>query len=364
MPVGIGILVSETRLRLRDNCSVMQERSVPNDGIWEDSVTRHFHFQFAAHKGQLAPPIFQAQPVPAHLDTPPHELDRTVMRGGSSQLDPPVTTVDGLYKPPPHFTTQDLEEDPSHINGTSDEIRLRAHLKTLSADKLLDRLVSAELRLEKWEAAASDLVTTLALSPEMTEAYYARSLRELLSGALLTLDAISELRHVECAMPCVAAEAPGVAMLDWQGLPFSTWDIDWAPHSWWVSVSAVGSRWGLGFNSLTRVSGIHLKGELRCAFSRDLTSLRISFVTKPLLEMDIESSVGWGAVPIPVREQIEAMVRVEIEHFVESRLTGDESMVIVLRRKALTKLSESDILEATEQAKRANSIKLRSALLM
>lgn len=323
----------------------------------------HF-FTPSLTQGAVAPfPIFQAQPVPAAFDTPPHELDRTVMRGGSSQWDPQLTTVDGVYKPPPHFTAHHLKE-PSHTNDTSDETRLRAQLKALSADQMLDRLVSAELRLHKWEAAASHLVTTLALSPEMTEAFYARSLRDMLSGALLTLDTIDELRHVECSMPCVAAEAPAVAILDWKGLPFSTWDIDWAPHSWWVSVSAVGSRWGLGFNSLTRVSGIQLKGELRCAFSDDLTSLRISFVTKPLLEMDIESSVGWGAVPIPVREQIEGMVRVEIEHFVKSRLTGDESMVIVLRRKALAKLSDSDILEAADQAKRASNINLRSTLLL
>lgn len=279
--------------------------------------------------------------------------------------EPPQTTPDGVYKPPPTFLPiHELQQTQTNGTTTDQATSLRAQLKTLSADELLNRLVSAELRLQKWESAASDLVSTLALSPEMTEAFYARSLRELLTSALITLDAIDELRHVECSMPCVATEAPAVALLDWQGLHFSTWEIEWAPHSWWVSVSAVGSRWGLGFNSLARVSGIHLKGQLRCAFSKDLTSLRISFVEKPLLDMDIESSVGWGAVPIPVREQIEVMVRDEIEQFVERRLTGDESMIVVLRRKALTKLSESDIIEATDQAKRACSINLRSALLL
>ena len=55
--------------------------------------------------------------------------------------------------------------------------------------------------------AASDLVSMLALSPEMAEAFYAHSLRDVLSDALRTLQPIEELRHVECSMPSVATEA-------------------------------------------------------------------------------------------------------------------------------------------------------------
>lgn len=297
-----------------------------------------------------SPPAPHDSLPPKMKDPPPPEL--------------PFTTPDGVYKRPPPFQPS-FSPTPAASDATAEDAAfLRAHFKPLSSDQLLDRLVSAELRLQKWELAASDLVSTLALSPEMTEAFYARSLRDMLSDALRTLDPIDELRHVECSMPSVATEAPAIAMLDWQGLAFSSWEIEWAPHSWWVSVSAVGTRWGLGFNSLARVSGIHLKGRLRCAFSADLTALRISFVEKPFLDMLIESSVGWGVVPIPVQEQIEGMVRSEIERFLERRLTGDNSMVVVLRRKMLSKLTNSDIIEAADQAKRASEISLGSSLLL
>lgn len=279
------------------------------------------------------------------------------MTASKAATEPPLTTDDGVYSPPPPLACVEASND------TEDDT-LRAELGLLSTEQLVDRLVAAENRLKKWQHVASELVTTLALSPEMTETYYARQLRELLSSALLALEGVDELRHVECSMPCVSGEKPNIEMVEWAGLEYSEWMLDWAPHSWWVSVSVIGSRWGLGFNSLTNVSGMYLKGVIRCSFSKDLTALRVSFRETPILDMAVEGRVGWGVVPIPLRERIERLVRMEIVRFVERRLTGDESMVVVLRRKALAVLSESDIEEATEQAKRASSVSLRSKLLL
>lgn len=271
-------------------------------------------------------------------------------------LEPIPITPEGYIRIPPK-----LPSTPPASPARKDDIRAR--LSALSKDELLDHAVSCERRLEQWKQASTDLVSSLALSPDMTETLYARSLRELLSDSLVTLEAIDELRHVECSMPCVASERPRVDLIRWGGLHFSEWRVEWAPASWWVSVSAVGNRWGLGFNCLTNVSSIQLSGRLRCAFADDLTSVRISFSENPGMHMTIESVVGWGAVPIPVRESIEEMVREEIESFVQKRLTGNESIVVVLRRKALMKLNEGDLLEAKLQAERAGSINLRSPTL-
>lgn len=285
--------------------------------------------------------------------------DRVVrgMTASKAETEPPLQTDDGEYSPPPPLTCVEV------TNDTDDDF-LRAELSLLSTEQLVDRLVAAESRLKKWERVASELVTTIALSPEMTENYYARQLRELLTNALFELKEVDELRHVECSMPCVSGEKPNIEMIEWVGLDYSEWMLEWAPHSWWVSVSVIGSRWGLGFNSLTSVSGMYLKGVIRCSFSKDLTALRVAFRETPSMDMVVEGSVGWGVVPIPLRERIERLVRMEIVRFVEKRLTGDESMVVVLRRKALAVLSESDIEEATEQAKRASSVSLRSKLLL
>ncbi|CAN8064999.1 unnamed protein product [Agarophyton chilense] len=264
---------------------------------------------------------------------------------------------------PASFTNPPAFPKVAPAQAPEDE-NLRAHLKKLSYEQLLQRCMLNEMRLRQWEQASTSFVSAMALTPEMTEAFYARSLRELLSSALQTLDVVEELRHVECSMPCVKGEAPQISLTLWRDLSYSEWCVEWSPASWWVSVSAVGYRWGLSFNCLTKVTGIYLNGMIRCSFSDDMTSLRIGFPQKPILDMTVESSVGWGAVPIPVREQIENLVRSEIELFVQNRLTGDNDMVVVLKKKAEKKLTESDLQEAKSQAERASAVNLRTATFL
>lgn len=279
---------------------------------------------------------------------------KSIPHGTQSDVTMKRTSAPGpSYSNPPPFRKQPPET-------AADNEPLRAHLNTLSHEELLERCLANEMRLVQWEKAASSLVTSLTLTPEMTEAFYARSLRELLSSALDTLDVVEELRHVECSMPCVKGEAPRISLVMWRDLSYSEWHVEWSPASWWVSVSAVGYRWGLSFNCLTNVAGIQLDGIIRCSFSNDMTALRIGFPQKPMLNMTVESSVGWGAVPIPVREQIEYLVRTEIEQFVENRLTGSNDMVVVLKTKMEEKLSDSDLNEAKRQAERAANVNLRS----
>lgn len=226
----------------------------------------------------------------------------------------------------------------------------------------MERLLAAEQRLSSYHSAASDLLSALALTPEMTESFYARSLRELLSSALLSLETVESLSHIECSFPCVKNEIPSVELVTWAGLRYSEWDIDWAPHSWWVSASALGSRWGLAFNCLTTVSRIRLKGCLRCSFADDMSSVRVAFRETPSVDMSVESVVGWGLMPIPVKESIEELVIAEIERFVRERLTED-SVVVVLRRRPAG-VSDLDIMEARLQATRARSVALRAQTLL
>lgn len=285
---------------------------------------------------------------------------------------PPPETIEGRYEMPPSFkrpdsSLQGIGVITSDSQQSVEEASLRSNiahrLSSLSHSDLLEHAIETELKVHEWGNAASSLMTTLALSPEMTDVFYARSLRALLTSALETLDSIDELKHVECSMPSIAAEAPTIDLVHWSGLHFSEWDVQWTPTSWWVSVSADGSRWGLAFNCLAKVSEISLAGRLRCSFSRDLSAVRVRFAHKPCLDTTVDTSVGWGAVPLPVRESIVHLIQSEIENFVNSRLCNDEGMIIVLRRKPLLTVSESDIFEATLQARRAGNIKLRTTTL-
>ncbi len=274
-------------------------------------------------------------------------------KAGRLDLEPELVNEFGRYTPAPTFRRISLEED-----GVPEARTERDALLAMDKASLVDEVLSNRARVQMWERAASELVSGLALAPD-ANAVYSRLLRALLTQALAGVSAIDELRHVECSMPSLAAERPSISLLQWSSLAYSEWHITWSPASWWVSVSCVGYRWGLSFNVLTSCSSIFVRGVLRCAFSEDLTSLRVSFTREPTLHMSVESKVGWGAVPVPVQEQIEGIVRSEIHKFVMENLVGNESLVVVLRRKAKELVSDEDVQEAKEAAKRANSVQLR-----
>ena len=277
-----------------------------------------------------------------------------------ARLEPKIQNEFGVYTPAPQLPSK----SGGYLGGDKGaEENDRSHFLAMSKEDLVEELLKARRLLHTWSTAASSLVTALALAPESTS-FYARMLRELLSDALDELELIDELRHVECSMPSIPSESPHLTLVDWRGLPYSTWDIQWSPNSWWVSVSAVGYRWGLSFNVLTQCSSITIHGRLRCAFSPDLTSVRLSFVQEPDLHMSIESTVGWGAVPIPVREQIESIVRAQILSFISNNLVGEESLVVVLRRKAIQAISNEDLQEARAAAQRATNVNLRPPSLL
>lgn len=241
---------------------------------------------------------------------------------------------------------------------------LLATLKSLSHESLLHRALASERLLRQWRSAASHFFSALALAPTMTEAYYARTLRNLLSHALERLDSIDELRHIESSMPCVSTERPDIYLHRWDGLSYSEWHLQWSPSSWWVSVSANGSRWGIAFNCLTTVTDISLRGLVRCAFTPDMSAVRVAFLSRPHLHMQVASSVGWGAVPLPVQQSIEQLVRAEIGAFVQSTLTGEDNVVIALKKSGVQSLSETDVLEAKAQAQRACNVNLRPSTLL
>lgn len=281
------------------------------------------------------------------------------LEGASAWLaEPELVNEEGRYTPAPPFPNGDGEEDtPTSADDERSAHAARAILHARDKAALVDEVLALRERVNEWEAMASDMVGALALAPDST-AMYARLLRALLRDALHEVTAIDALRHVECSLPSLPGERPSLSLARWQGLEDSEWLVAWAPTSWWVSVSAVGSRWGIGFNALTRCSAIEVRGRLRVALAPDLTALRATFVSPPSLSMDVRSRVGWGIVPLPVQQQIEGIVRDQLRQFVADTLVGDQGLVIVLRRKANELISEDDVREAIEAAKRANSVRL------
>lgn len=284
-------------------------------------------------------------------------------------LVPPIETADGIYTAPPLFPNPDenattgskVKLDIQHEQLNEQKEKLTEKLSKLSHAQLVQHVVDSQYALHEWRHTCSDILSVLTLSPEMTDVFYSRSLRNLLKSALESLESVDCLRHLECSMPSIAAERPFVDIIRWDGLNYSEWKIIWSPKSWWVSVSADGSKWGLAFNCLANVSAISLNAKIQCSFSPDLTSLRLRFMEKPKLNMSVETNVGWGFVPIPVQQSIQDIIKSQIHQVVDSRLCNPQGMVVVLRRKPSSEsVSDNDIYEATMAAKRANEVRLRS----
>lgn len=277
----------------------------------------------------------------------------------------PTDSSDGSYLTPPPFpsigTTDFHLIDPVEP-PTKPDISI-GDLESRPKTELVQLILDYQQKLDSWRCAASDFLSAIALSPEMTDSVYARTLRELLTNALESLESIDALRHVLCSMPSIRKEAPVINLIKWTGLEFSEWDVAWAPTSWWVSLSADGSRWGLPFNCMARVSDIQLQGRMQCSLSADITALRIKFTYPPQLAMNVVTSVGLGVVPVPVQQSIAQLIQTQVKRFVETRLCCDEGMVIVLRRKPITPLTENDISEAVAQARTASTVRLRGTTL-
>jgi len=175
---------------------------------------------------------------------------------------------------------------------------------------------------------------------------YSRLLRTILCTALKSVVSIQHIRHVECSLPSLPTERPKLSLINISNISSTTcisdsrWRIDWKPASWWVSVAATGSKWGLAFNALTTVSHISISGVVKTRFSEDLTAIRLAFVDEPQLDMTVKSevamAVGMGVynmgIPVPVEEQIEDVIRNELRRFIMDTILRYNLLSIYLLR--------------------------------
>lgn len=227
-------------------------------------------------------------------------------------------------------------------------------LASLSRPALEARLAAAEAAVAHYAAAARAALGALALGASANAAYCG-AVRAALVGALGRLPAVASVEHCECSMPALDAEAPDCALVRFDGLAGSEWDLDWAPASWWVDVRLTTA---LGLCVAVHVSAMRVRGRVRVGLSGDLSSVRLGFAAgRPLIELAIESSVNVGYLPIPgsLRETIDGGIRAAVSAFVEDNLVGGNTMLFVLRRRP-AEVSDADVAAATEAARRHASI--------
>ena len=132
---------------------------------------------------------------------------------------------------------------------------LQAQVRGLQA-----RLRSSEAKVAMWEEACQQLVHCIVLSPDMNE-YYSELCTELLTGALSSVEQISQVRFVECSFPSVPNEAPHIQLERWESLADSEWQFRWAP-SWSVQVAVEGSQY-MTFNLMLRLFDLRVSGRIK-----------------------------------------------------------------------------------------------------
>jgi hypothetical protein len=229
----------------------------------------------------------------------------------------PVPELDGTWTAAPKFPSLPkiaLIEESRTTQSTdkADKNDLGGLLNNLSYDELLERCARAEAACAMYENASRSLLSALALSPS-ANAFYARHARTLLAAALDALPSVATVGHVECSMPSIASgsESPVLQLVQYDGLRYS--DVDWRPSSWWLSVAVVT---GIALKVHVHVTDIRIAGRIRCSLPVDLSSVRIGFTRKPIMHVQIDTSIELGSVPVPLHTAIDTEIRHQISNFV------------------------------------------------
>lgn len=78
-----------------------------------------------------------------------------------------------------------------------------------------------------------------------------------------------------------------------------------------------------------RISRVSVKGQVRADFLMPLGlgGVKLGFVRKPKLAMDLESTVSLGLVPVPVQDQIADIVRELMDDWLVQNVVEPNSMI-------------------------------------
>ena len=231
---------------------------------------------------------------------------------------------------------------------------LQAQVRGLQA-----RLRSSEAKVAMWEEACQQLVHCIVLSPDMNE-YYSELCTELLTGALSSVEQISQVRFVECSFPSVPNEAPHIQLERWESLADSEWQFRWAP-SWSVQVAVEGSQY-MTFSLMIRLFDLRVAGRIKVRMSPDLSSIGLMFTQLPKLRLKTECSISLGSVPLPLQTYIESVVQEEFRTWlIENVVTPNEMVLNPEGFQPKDGLTPADYEKAVKAAAMAKSLSRTSS---
>lgn len=228
------------------------------------------------------------------------------------------------------------------------------------------KLAAADDQLRHWRAAAQEFTHASCFDPRTCQ-YFQETLTEVLTSSLLEVEGVEAVRWVSCSMPSVPAHAPRMDLVRWTGLSESLWDVIWAPP-WTVEVCVDGTNGWVSCTALLKLRGLSLRGLLALAFTPALTEATVAFASVPTIDLDVDCTVRWGALPVggPIGDSleraIEDMVRPSLMQVVQERWVAPNTQTVSLSDTGLWEVFENESVKRATEAAEAASKRLAAEL--
>jgi len=263
--------------------------------------------------------------------------------------DPTESSKDGRKS---EAETPKLELDQ---HGT--DLKQKEDYSALTKEQLIQRLHAMEAKVRKadstivsWERGIRQILHCIILSPMMNY-FYRRKLTETLKNVFLAVSSITKVAYINCSFPSVEKEFPMIKLQHWKDLEESQWKVKWAP-SWRITARVEGSHY-LSFTLQIKIQKLQVKGSFHLNCAKDLSSVRIWFDDVPNIDLQIQTTIALGILPIPLsilQESIATRVRLAFLAWLKRSLVQPNSMAFPCLRPASSVNEETMIEEAKEAA--------------
>jgi len=235
--------------------------------------------------------------------------------------------------------------------------------EAMSKEDLIKRVKSmrkeidgAKSTIAGWEKGVRQILNCIILSPMMNH-FYRQKLTTILENVFLGVSSISNVVYINCSFPSIEAEFPNVKLQSWSGLERSTWKVKWKP-SWHITARVEGSHY-LSFTLNILIRKLSVKGEFNLECAKDLTTVTIWFNELPTIDLQIQTTIVLGILPIPLsimQETLASKIRTAFIGWLKDNLVYPNSLQFPCLR-GYGGLNEEAILE---EAKAAAKVAQRS----
>jgi len=184
---------------------------------------------------------------------------------------------------------------------------------------------------------------------------YKHECSSLLTQALTNLEQIDRVRYVDCSFPSVPSEAPRLSLDKWNSLSASEWQLRWSP-SWSIQIAVEGSHY-VAFRMILRIHSVQLAGTLRVNSTKDLRTIRLSFVEQPQMRMCVDCTIAWGSLPLPLQDYIGDTVVGEFRAWFNKQMVQPNELVLTPSAfQPKSTLTDADVEKAMRAATLAREL--------